>query len=899
MGKSRLIEEFHSLAVADYAELSNASGIRWSESQSASYETSKPYGQLIQHVLNISATRLTDSTSEIKEKINRMIGDLLGQKNTQASSIFEALMGIDKEGLEASLQGEMFKHELFDVMSEMVRSWTLNHPAVMIFDDLHWADAASVELLQHLFRLTDQSPLLILAAFRPNRSAPSWKAKLAAETEFPHRYTEIIVNPLDEEDSLVLVDSLMAISNLPQSIRDQIIQITEGNPFFLEEVLRELLESKTVMVDEDGAHWRGGADFESAQIGIPDNLQALLSARIDRLEEEFRRTLQLAAVIGRKFYYRVLEFISDRKEELSHHLGELQRVQLIREAARIPEIEYIFRHALTQEVAYKTILRKQRREFHRKVGETIEQLFPERLEEFAGELGEHFFAAEDERALHYCTIAADASFRLYANTEAVVHYARAIDAAHQHAELSSEQLTHLYRRKGRALELTSRYQEAFENYEEMERVAQEHENDDMVLSALMLQGQIRSTPNELFDYEKGKQLADEALDLAHALKDEAAEAKIMWSLLNLYHFRGKVQEALQYGERSMELARKNDLKEQLAYTLNDIFHVYSDDWQKDRALEVVLEASDLWRELNNLPMLTDSLGSLTAHYVMQGDLDAAAQYSEEGYQISESIGNLWGQSYSKYLIGLLFWERGEPSRAIETMQEAIRFGEKSGFMVPLIFTRGTLADVFAGLGAHEHALEIANLALSSGAEKFPVLLPIAHVFLAKVHLLRNELAHATDAMTQVEGERNPLSHLVDLYIQGTKISITLRTGEHDQVLQMTEVSIDLLRKINLHLFLPEHLFLRGQALKGLGRGDEAYNSLEEARAEAQSLHLNRVLWQILAQMADIETTRGNKVKAASLLQQARSVIQAIADNIAQDDLRASFLALPEVGKVLR
>ena len=214
-------------------------------------------------------------------------------------------------------------------------------------------------------------------------------------------------------------------------------------------------------------------------------------------------------------------------------------------------------------------------------------------------------------------------------------------------------------------------------------------------------------------------------------------------------------------------------------------------------------------------------------------------------------------------------------------------------MVPLIFTRGTLADVFAGLGAHEHALEIANLALSSGAEKFPMLLLIAHVFLAKVHLLRNELSHATDAMTQVEGERNPLSHLVDQYIQGIKISITLRTGEHDQALQMTEVSIDLLRKINLHLFL------RGQALKGLGRGDEAYNSLEEARAQAQSLHLNRVLWQILAQMADIETTRGNKVKAANLLQQARSVIQAIADNIAQDDLRASFLALPEVGKVLR
>ena len=289
---------------------------------------------------------------------------------------------------------------------------------------------------------------------------------------------------------------------------------------------------------------------------------------------------------------------------------------------------------------------------------------------------------------------------------------------------------------------------------------------------------------------------------------------------------------------------------------------------------------------------------MTTHYVMQADIEAAAAYSKEGYQISESIGNLWGQSYSKYVIGMLYWERGEPGRAIEAMETAIEYGEKAGFMVPLVFTRGILAGVYASLGAHDRGLETANLALSIGAEKFPALLPIANTFLAKVHILRGDLPGAMDAIGKIDTELNPISYVIDLYILGTRASIALKAGDFDQALQMVEEGLDILEKTGAQLLLSEHLLFRGQALAGLGREDEAYGSFEEGRAKAEALGLNWISWQVLAQMAAIETARGNEVKAASLRQQARSIIHAIADNIAQEDLRTSFLALPEVGKIL-
>ena len=304
---------------------------------------------------------------------------------------------------EPQLPGESLKRELFQVIYDVWRDMASQAPVVMVFDDLHWADPASVELLLHIFQLTEEVPILFLCAFRPERQSPAWQVKQTVETDYPHRYTEITLKPLSNEESSSLVDSLLAIADLPVQLRQLILQKTEGNPFFVEEVIRTLIDSGAVVQDEGGLHWRALTKVED--IAIPDNLQALLTSRIDRLEEEARRTLQLAAVIGRSFYQRILKFVSDAAIALDRQLSTLQRVELIREAARVPELEYMFRHELTRDAAYNSILRRRRREFHLNVGEAIETLFPDRLEEQAHRLAHHFSEArDDERALKYSTM---------------------------------------------------------------------------------------------------------------------------------------------------------------------------------------------------------------------------------------------------------------------------------------------------------------------------------------------------------------------------------------------------------------------------------------------------------------------------------------------------------------
>ena len=177
-------------------------------------------------------------------------------------------------------------------------------------------------------------------------------------------------------------------------------------------------------------HWR--ADTKVADIPIPENVQALLTSRIDRLEEDARRTLQLSSVIGRSFYHRVLKLISDSSIAVDKQLSTLQRTELIREAGRLPELEYIFRHDLIREAAYSSILLRERREFHRHVGEAVEELFNDRLEEQSHLLAHHFYQAGDnERAMKYSAMAGDVAARLYANDEATTHYTRAIEIARQ------------------------------------------------------------------------------------------------------------------------------------------------------------------------------------------------------------------------------------------------------------------------------------------------------------------------------------------------------------------------------------------------------------------------------------------------------------------------------------
>jgi ABC-type oligopeptide transport system substrate-binding subunit len=321
------------------------------------------------------------------------------------------------------LDGETLKWQTKKALSAYFQQGAEDRPTVLVFEDLHWADPSSLEVLETLLSLIDRVPLLILSLMRPDREHASWHVRIKAETDYPHRYTDIHLQQLMADDASELVSRLLATADLSPALRDKIFSRAEGNPLFLEEILRSLID-RELLVQENGA-WR--VTEEASVVTIPETLQGVLLARLDRLDEDVRRTLQMASVIGRSFLYRLLAAIGEAEIELDTHLTQLQRVDLVREKTRRPELEYIFKHALTQEAAYNSMLLERRRVFHRQVGEALETLFPDRQDDLLGLLAHHFDCAGDgNKAVEYLLAAGDKARLEDIYDVAIKFYQRAI-----------------------------------------------------------------------------------------------------------------------------------------------------------------------------------------------------------------------------------------------------------------------------------------------------------------------------------------------------------------------------------------------------------------------------------------------------------------------------------------
>ena len=432
IGKTRLLEEVKAIICEadrdNKATKISPTSIRWLEGRALSYGGSLSYWTITQLLLADLGLSNGAPQVEIIVALRRRVKELFGEERADDSLPYLAhLLGRKGDG-EAeeriqSLDGETLKKRTLTSLSDYFGQAAGEVPTVLVFEDMHWSDPSSLEALEGLLALTDRMPLMILMLMRVDRDHGSWGVKFKAETDFPHRTTDIHLRRLSQDDSSSLLAQLLGETKLPEEIWRTIMERSEGNPFYLEEVIRHLIEQDLIIQDEQGWH----AAEALGEMSIPDTLQGVLLARIDRLGEDVRRTLQMAAVIGKSFLYRILETISEAEMQLDTHLSQLQRVDIVREKARLPELEYIFKHALTQEAAYNSLLHERRKGFHQKVGEALEELFPDRVDEFSGLMAYHFEAAEThEKTLHYLQRAGDQSRQAYAHQEAIDFYERAL-----------------------------------------------------------------------------------------------------------------------------------------------------------------------------------------------------------------------------------------------------------------------------------------------------------------------------------------------------------------------------------------------------------------------------------------------------------------------------------------
>lgn len=900
LGKSRLVDETKALVAGMDVP------INWIEACSVSYDTRRPYGLFQSQLRDLCGIADGDSPEEVREKSLENIAELPETIQTMIKRQVELLLDIEMGSGQPAVKDEAFQAELFEQTLTLWQTFAELTPQIVVYDDIHWSDPASIELLLHMLQLANTHPILFICVMRHHREAPGWQVKLTGDTQYPHCYTELVLKPLSSVESSALVNNLLTISDLPEEIFELVLRKAEGNPFYVEEVVRTLIEEEIVVRTDDGMLWK--ADVAVADIAIPDNLQALLLARIDRLEEETRRTLQMASVIGRSFYFRVLEKISDMVDTLQPQLIKLQQVELISEQARLPELEYIFRHELTRDAAYESILKRNRREFHLKVAGAMEQLFADRLEEEAHLLGLHYEEAREwEKALAYYRIAGDHSARLYANAEAEQHYGKAIELCKK-VDDGLENLIYLTQKLGRVYEVQGKYVEALALYDGLVQVGKSENNEHAVLLGMIPQITIRATYTSEFSPKLGEAMVAEALPLAEKSDDFKAQAQMYWNVLLIGNFaRINIERAHIYGEKAVALAREHDLKDILGYVLHDLGRakLAGEDFQS--AYDMLLEAGHCFREEGNLPMLADNLGTFSQVLYYVGEFEKALTMAEEGLAISERINNSWNMAYTRIPLGIIRFQLNDYNLGIKTWQGALKIAKEANFMGAAVFMQSMVAMGYLIFGAFEKAKQSLDKVLedsesiSSNVADF-YLFP----YIIKA-LLLHELGHVEQATKLFEefGDDFVLHSATAAdatfkpYSVGFMAELYYQFEQYDKAIRLLDSMITELEEKTMGKINHSHLYrVKGKALEKSGEIQAARDAFETAYQRAKEINFQIEIIRSGSHLIQMLNALGEQPDRVAVLRlEVETMFEEIKGNI-PEDTENDFMALPDVAYIL-
>ena len=419
IGKSRLITELRQGEVMQKVTLL--------EGRATSIGRNLSFHPLIDLLKQWAMISEEDSEESAFDKLERTIRAIHPEEAEEILPFVATIIGLKLKGKYADrikgIEGEALEKLIFRNIRELLIKGSERVPTVIVMEDLHWADTSSLLLLKSLYRLAEKNRILFINLFRPGYWQGEDQSMDKIGELLPNHYIELCIQPLDQQAGEALIGNLLLIQGLPHTLRQQIIERSGGNPFFIEEVVRSLID--------DGAIIRVGGSFEVTEkikaVVIPSTINDVLIARIDRLEERTRELVKIASIIGRNFFDRILKEVAASIEDIDNKLACLKDLQLIRDRIRMEELEYFFKHALAQEAAYESTLLQQRKVLHLKVAQSIEKLFQKRLYEFYGLLAFHYSQAGDlEKAEEWMTIAGEEALRTSASSEALHYYQEAL-----------------------------------------------------------------------------------------------------------------------------------------------------------------------------------------------------------------------------------------------------------------------------------------------------------------------------------------------------------------------------------------------------------------------------------------------------------------------------------------
>jgi predicted ATPase/class 3 adenylate cyclase len=419
IGKSRLVREF--LARVEDDERFSSVVVRRTACSPLGEQHFGALGAILRGAYGIAPR---DSAAMMREKLAAGIAEL-GLSPSEGAELMPPLdhvLGLGAVGTrESQVEPEQLKRQIHFAVRTLFERRLARAPILLVVEDLHWADAASLEVLRLLADRLDRSRLMIVLTHRP-----TFEAGALATSRINH--VAIRVPPLQAQSSHALIGSLFGGSPLPQELRGWIVERAGGNPLFLEEIVRGLIENGTLT--REGLSWHTLANGGTAE--IPLNLQGILLARLDRLPREARTLVQEAAVVGPRFDAALLRIIASDPTRVRSQLDLLLDAELIDEEPGLGlEAQFRFTQSLLQDVIYQNLLVQRRSELHGRIGRALEARMPagiERLEDLIA-LGHHFCLSEEKaKGAHFLRVAGDRARAAYANDDALRHYQRALAA---------------------------------------------------------------------------------------------------------------------------------------------------------------------------------------------------------------------------------------------------------------------------------------------------------------------------------------------------------------------------------------------------------------------------------------------------------------------------------------
>jgi len=438
LGKSRLIFEARQRIERDEAlARDEKSHITWLQGRCRSYGQTLPFSMWVdlwQRWLGLGRwISQEDALERLRDQVRDFWADRFDDYYPYLATFLNLPLEQPYKDLIKHLDAEGLRRQFFYAVRSWLEIMAHQEPLVIVFTEAHWADEASLELLKYCLSLCLKDPILFVVISRPERTTPVWNFKHYVETDYFHRLITLDLSSLTENQSCELIEQMIGADALTEQTRAQILEKSNGNPYYLTELIHSLIDQGILVKVPTSGQWQTVED--EIPLSLPDSLKSLLLARIDSLSPEERRVLQFAAIIGPIFWFNILELLARDSGNLQRQLAAMQRAQLITERGLLPDLgrEYGFNSTLIREAAYESVLSSQRSELHLEVAQYLEQVVHEVvLKQYHGLVAYHYHQAGNcQKELFHTILAAQEAQHIHANMEAIQAYEHALNLLEQ------------------------------------------------------------------------------------------------------------------------------------------------------------------------------------------------------------------------------------------------------------------------------------------------------------------------------------------------------------------------------------------------------------------------------------------------------------------------------------